>query len=140
MCNKALIGIGSNINNPMRILKRVLFFLLSDRYIRLEYSSYILKNPPFGYENQPYFFNAIVSISTNLPPLGLLARLQWIEKRFGRKRSFKNAPRTLDLDIIFFENFIMYNKKLTLPHPKFNERASVIIPMTYGRNRLKWKK
>jgi len=72
--------------------------------------------------------------------MALLRRVLWIEKRFGRKRSFKNAPRTLDMDIIFFENLIIYNKQLAVPHPEYKNRASVLLPMTHKRSKLKWKK
>lgn len=136
----ALIGIGSNIKNPMQKIKKLYFFLQKDPYIDICFTSHILKNPAFGYTTQPDFFNAAAAVKTNLTPLPLLRRLLWIEKRFGRKRSFKNAPRTLDLDIIFFENLIMYNKKLILPHPEYKNRASVLLPMTYKRSKLKWKK
>lgn len=123
----------------MKKIKNLYFALQRDCHIDVCFTSYIIKNPAFGYSEQPDFFNAIACISTDLPPLGLLRRLLWIEKRFGRKRSFKNAPRTLDLDIIFFENLIMYNKELILPHPEYKNRASVLLPMTYKRSKLKWK-
>lgn len=137
---KALLGLGSNIDNPMRILKKALLFLLHDKKIAPLQSFYILKNPPFGYIEQPYFYNTAVTVQTNLAPKALLRRTMWIEKRFGRKRSFKNAPRTLDIDIIFFENIVMYNNELSLPHPHWRQRGSVIVPISHNRSKLKWKK
>lgn len=124
----------------MHTIKKLYFFLKKERSVDILHTSHILQNPPFGYTDQPDFFNAVIEVATDLPPLALLKKILWIEKKFGRRRSFKNAPRTLDLDIIFFENLVMYNKKLTLPHPEYKNRASVLVPMTYKRSKLKWKK
>ncbi len=136
----ALVGVGSNIKKPLDRFKKLYFFFSKEAYIQPLCTYPILKNPPFGYINQPDFYNTLIEISTDLPPKALLKRLLRIESKFGRKRSFKNAPRTLDLDIIFFENFVMYNKSLKLPHPEWANRASVLVPMTYQRSKLKWKK
>lgn len=136
----ALIGVGSNIKKPLERFKKLYFFLRKETDIELACTYPILKNPPFGYLNQPDFYNTLMELRTNLPPKALLKRLLRIESKFGRKRSFKNAPRTLDLDIIFFENFVMYNKSLKLPHPEWANRASVLVPMSYQRSKLKWKK
>ena len=138
--HKVLLGLGSNIENPMRILKKAVFFLLRDKKIAPLQSFYILKNPPFGYLEQPYFYNTALLVQTNLAPKAFLRRTMWVEKRFGRKRSFKNAPRTLDIDIIFFENIVMYNNELSLPHPHWRQRGSVIVPISHNRSQLKWKK
>lgn len=137
---KALLGVGSNINKPLRIIHRLYFFLQKDTFIDVVQTYPILKNPPFGYANQPDFFNTLLEVKTNLTPFKLLDRVLWVEKRFQRKRIFKNSPRTLDLDVIFFENLVIYSKRLTLPHPEYQNRASVLIPMTYKRSKLKWKK
>jgi len=127
----ALIGIGGNVGNVPRRFKRLLNYLRDFPAIDVAATSPILKNPPFGYTDQPDFYNAIMLIRTDLTPMNLLRTLLRIEKRFGRVRSFPNAPRTLDLDIIFFELKKLYNKTLTIPHPHWNERDSVLIPMIY---------
>jgi 2-amino-4-hydroxy-6-hydroxymethyldihydropteridine diphosphokinase len=127
----ALIGIGGNVGNVPRRFKQLLNYLREFPAIDVAATSAILKNPPFGYTDQPDFYNALFLIRTDLSPMRLLRCLQQIEKRFGRVRSFPNAPRTLDLDIIFFESKKMYNKTLTIPHPHWNERDSVLIPMIY---------
>ena len=88
-------------------------------------SSAILRNPPFGYLKQPFFYNAVLVVRTLLEPHRLLTLLQQMEKRFGRRRSFANAPRTLDLDIIFFDGRVIHSKRLTVPHPHWHERQSV---------------
>ncbi len=126
---RCLIGVGANIKNPLATFKKFMHYLCRSPQIDLLKTSPILKNPPFGYLAQPDFYNFCVLVRTNLYPLELLKVLQNIEKIFGRKRSFKNAPRSLDLDLIFFENKRSYNHKLVLPHPCWDERQSVLIPL-----------
>lgn len=126
---KALIGVGGNVGNVERRLRKLFFYLCSHREIDLLATSPLYKNPPFGYADQPPFINAILLVATALPPERLLARLLKIEARFGRVRTFKNAPRTLDLDIIFYESKTLYNRQLTIPHPGWRERPSVLAPM-----------
>ena len=93
-------------------------------------SGAILRNPPFGYAEQDDFENTVIEVATSLEPRALL-RLVWrIEKRFGRKRSFPNAPRTLDLDILFFEDRVVQYKELIIPHPHWKGRGSVRIPLS----------
>lgn len=126
---KVLIGLGANINEPLKTFSKLIYYIQKDPHLDLTKTSPILKNPPFGYENQPFFYNACLLVQTNLEPIYLLRHLQHIEKIFGRKRSFRNAPRSLDLDIIFFQNKRYYNDRLVLPHKDWHNRLSVLIPM-----------
>jgi len=126
---KATVGIGGNVGDVKRRFERLFYFLRRDRRVELLKTSLILKNPPFGYTKQDDFFNSIMILQTSLPPKQFLDYLLRIEKIFGRKRSFANAPRTLDLDMIFFDNLVINTKKLTLPHPCWMERESVLIPL-----------
>ena len=80
--------------------------------------------------NQPYFYNGIIVINTSFNPDNLLKYLLKVEKRFKRVRTFKNAPRTLDLDIIFFDDIKIEKSYLKIPHPKWKERDSVVIPLS----------
>jgi len=132
------IGIGGNVGDTKRRFQKLFYYLKRDLFIDILQTSPILKNPPFGYINQPDFYNAIILLKTNLSPRKLLKHLLKIEKKFGRKREFRNSPRTLDIDIIFYDK-ITYNKyDLVIPHPRFKERASVLIPLQYiqkGKNR-----
>jgi 2-amino-4-hydroxy-6-hydroxymethyldihydropteridine diphosphokinase len=88
-----------------------------------------LCNPPFGYSDQSDFHNAVILISTPLDPHELLRYMLYAEKRFGRERSFANAPRTLDLDLIFYDNIELKTRRLHLPHPHWDERDSVVMPL-----------
>ena len=126
---KATIGIGGNIGNVIRRFEKLLHFLDLDRNVELMATGSILKNPPFGFTNQDDFYNSVMQISTNLTSEKLLQHLLRIEKKFGRKRSFKNAPRTLDIDLLFYENETKLSKNLILPHPHWQERESVILPL-----------
>ena len=99
--HEVIVGIGGNIDDVRRRFEHLLFEIRRDRRVSLVKSSLILKNPPFGYREQEDFFNSILLMRTSMQPHLFLSYLLRLEKRFGRKRSFANAPRTLDLDIIF---------------------------------------
>jgi 2-amino-4-hydroxy-6-hydroxymethyldihydropteridine diphosphokinase len=86
--------------------------------------------------DQKKFFNALVVLKTNLNPTQTLKRLLRIERKFKRKREFKNSPRTLDLDIIFFDNISVNKKDLIIPHSDFKNRDSVLIPLSLLKGRM----
>lgn len=126
---EAYVGIGANQGNVKANFKKLIRYFMDDNRVQVVQTSLILENPPFGYLDQPNFFNAIAHIRTSLDAFSFLRFLMHTEKRFKRVRSFKNAPRTLDLDIITFSNLEIKSKKLTLPHPKWSERVSVKAPL-----------
>ncbi len=125
------IGIGGNIGNTKRIFDKLFLSLKQDRRFSLLITSPLLLNPPFGFLEQKYFLNGIITLKTNLSPNEFLRSMQRLEKRYGRKRSFQDAPRTLDIDIIFFDNKKINTKKLIIPHKDWASRESVIIPLNY---------
>ena len=127
--HKALIGVGCNIGNCIRRFKKLYKFLDSHPKIDILQTSIIYQNPPFGYLEQNDFYNSVFVISTDFSPWALLKFLLYTEKKFKRKRSFKNAPRTLDLDIIIYDNLKINKKNLIIPHPFFKKRDSVLIPL-----------
>jgi len=129
--HRALIGVGGNIGDVKRRFKHLLLFLQKQSNLTVLHTSPILQNPPFGYSDQEDFLNSVIEVSTNMQPRELLDFLLRVEKHFGRKRSFANAPRTLDLDLIFFDKVKMKTPRLTLPHPNWAERESVLIPLEY---------
>jgi len=124
-----LIGVGCNIGNCIRRFKKLYLYLQKFPKIDIVKTSLVLKNPPFGYIQQNDFYNLLIHVKTNLYPNELLKTTQHIEKHFKRKRIFKNSPRTLDLDIIFFETKKIYNNTLTIPHYDWKNRSSVFIPL-----------
>ena len=134
----AVIGVGGNVGDVPRRLEHLWVYLRRIAQIYPIQNGVIVRNPPFGYTQQADFDNTVIKIATSLNPRRLLRRLLKIEKHFGRKRSFANAPRTLDLDMIFFDNRTMNRADLTLPHPGYKERLSVLIPLrSLSQNALK---
>ena len=127
---ETVVGIGGNIGDVRRRFEHLFFEIQRDKRVSLIKTSLILKNPPFGYMAQDDFFNSILVLKTSMQPKSFLRYLLRLEKKFGRRRSFANAPRTLDLDIIFFDNRTINTKDLTLPHPFYAERESVMIPLS----------
>jgi len=123
------IGVGGNVGDVRRRFEHLFFELQRQKRVVLCKTSLILKNPPFGYVEQDDFFNSIIVVKTKMQPKAFLCYLHRLEKRFGRKRSFANAPRTLDLDIIFFDNRVLMTDKLTIPHASWSQRESVVIPL-----------
>ena len=133
---KALLGIGGNIGDVVRRFERLLVYLERSAFVHVTATAPILKNPPFGYTEQEDFYNTLLLVETQLTAKMLLRYLLRVEKAFGRKRSFKDAPRTLDIDIIFYENVKMETEELTLPHPGWKDRSSVLIPLKYLSKRV----
>ena len=133
---KALLGIGGNIGDVLRRFEHLYEYFKHSSFVRVIETAPILKNPPFGYTEQEDFYNSLLLVETKLTPQALLRYVLRVERLFGRKRSFQDAPRTLDIDIIFYENVTMDTKKLTLPHPGWRKRSSVLIPLSYMKGRL----
>ncbi|WP_421716054.1 2-amino-4-hydroxy-6-hydroxymethyldihydropteridine diphosphokinase [Arcobacter arenosus] len=125
------IGIGGNIGDTKKIFDKLILSLKGDSRFDLLITSPLLLNPPFGYLEQNEFLNGIIILKTNLSPNEFLKNMNRLEKRFGRKRSFQDAPRTLDIDIIFFDNKKINTKKLIIPHKDWANRESVLIPLKH---------
>ena len=128
---QALLGIGGNIGDVRRRFNHLFYVFKRSSFVDIIETSPILKNPPFGYLEQDDFYNALIIVKTCLRPKALLRYILSVEKRFGRQRSFSDAPRTLDIDIIFYEQEVIESKILTLPHPHWNKRSSVLIPLSH---------
>jgi 2-amino-4-hydroxy-6-hydroxymethyldihydropteridine diphosphokinase len=125
----AFVGLGANLGEPRRQVEEALLELDSIAHTRVVKASSLYRTEPVGYAAQPPFVNAVAQLETGLPAERLLAELQAIEARHGRERSFPNAPRTLDLDLLLFANALMKSAKLELPHPRMHERAFVLVPL-----------
>jgi 2-amino-4-hydroxy-6-hydroxymethyldihydropteridine diphosphokinase len=123
------VSIGGNIGDTKKLFDRLFHRIGRDRNLRIIETSPILRNPPFGYLEQDDFFNAVILLETTIFPKSFLRRVFYLEKRFGRERTFRNAPRTLDIDIIFFDDFKIISKDLTVPHKEWQKRESVLIPL-----------
>jgi 2-amino-4-hydroxy-6-hydroxymethyldihydropteridine diphosphokinase len=132
---RALLGIGGNVGDVLRRFEHLYWYMRKSTRIQVLENSPILKNPPFGFLEQDDFLNALVLVETNLAPKQLLRYILRIEKKFGRKRLFKDGPRTLDIDMIFYEERAVESRELTLPHPGWMERSSVLIPLSMMKKR-----
>jgi 2-amino-4-hydroxy-6-hydroxymethyldihydropteridine diphosphokinase len=125
----AFVALGANLGDPATQLRRAIAELARLPETRLTACSSLYLSKPVGYLEQPDYINAVAALRTNLTPRALLAGLLEIESRHGRKRAFKNAPRTLDLDLLLYDGLVMHEPGLTLPHPRMLDRAFVMIPL-----------
>ena len=126
---RAYVGLGANLGEPRRQLTDALTAMSGLPETRLAGHSGFYRSAPVGYEDQPEFLNAVAALDTRLAPGVLLEGLQGIERRNGRERSFPNAPRTLDLDLLLFGEEQIARPGLTVPHPRMHERAFVLQPL-----------
>ena len=125
----AYVGLVSNLQDPRRQIQSALAELDAMPHTRVVKRSSLYRTAPIGHLEQPDFVNAVAQLETGLPAERLLAELQDIEKRHGRERSFANAPRTLDLDLLLFGQQVIETPALTVPHPRMHERAFVLKPL-----------
>jgi 2-amino-4-hydroxy-6-hydroxymethyldihydropteridine diphosphokinase len=130
----AFIGLGSNLEDPLGQLQQAFVDLegLPDTHLQARSSLY--RSAPLGcpdmpeLTNQPDFVNAVAKIATGLAPQVLLQALLQIEHSHGRERTFRNAPRTLDLDVLY-DDIQQHEQGLTIPHPQMHRRAFVLQPL-----------
>jgi 2-amino-4-hydroxy-6-hydroxymethyldihydropteridine diphosphokinase len=125
----AYVGIGANLDDPRTQVLDALQELDRLPHTRVVKRSSLYRSTPLGYAPQPDFINAVAQLETGLAAERLLAELQEIEARHGRRRSFPNAPRTLDLDLLLFGESQMSAPGLKIPHPRLHERAFVLAPL-----------
>lgn len=125
----AVIAFGGNLDRPAEHVRRAIAAVAALPQVRRLHASSLYRTAPVGYTDQPDFINAVALIDTDYTPAELLHQLQQIEQDFGRTRSFRNAPRTLDLDIIDFEHTVQNQTELQLPHPRARERGFVLKPL-----------
>jgi 2-amino-4-hydroxy-6-hydroxymethyldihydropteridine diphosphokinase len=125
----AFVGLGANLGEAQVQVRQALGALDAIPHTRVVKSSSLYRSDPVGHLDQPQFVNAVAQLETGLPAERLLAELQAIEARQGRVRSFANAPRTLDLDLLLFGNVLLDVPGLQIPHPRMHERAFVLLPL-----------
>lgn len=125
----ACVALGANIGEPLRQIEAAFSALTALPGTRLIARSSLYRSAPVGYADQPDFINAVAIIETTLAPHALLDALLAIERVNGRVREFPNAPRTLDLDIVLYDDLILQEPGLTIPHARMLERAFVMVPL-----------
>ncbi|HLY95878.1 MAG: 2-amino-4-hydroxy-6-hydroxymethyldihydropteridine diphosphokinase [Sideroxydans sp.] len=129
MKHVAFIGLGSNLADPLAQVSGALEALNGLPRTRVVRSSSLYRSAPVGYLDQPEFINAVAQLETELAPRALLEALLALELECGRTRQFRNAPRTLDLDVLLYDDLIHHEHGLTIPHPQMHLRAFVLQPL-----------
>jgi len=125
---KAYLSLGSNIGDREENLRRAVV-LLECGDLRIARRSSVYETEPQDVRNQPWFLNAVVEVETTLFPLQLLHWILKIEKQMGRRRTTPKGPRSIDIDILLYGNFVISSPTLTVPHPGLATRRFVLEPM-----------
>ena len=135
--NTFTIGIGSNKGQSFRIFNQLFLWLARHRSFTILSTSPIYQNPAFGYTPQSDFYNATLTLQTPLSLREVFSIIFYLERKFARPRirEFKNAPSTIDIDLIFFNHLKLNYPHLKLPHPYWKQRESVIIPLVLQKMR-----
>lgn len=126
--NRAFIALGTNIEPRKMYLDQALSTLGAETNIKVIKKSSIYETEPVGYLDQESFLNMVIEIETTLSAFDLLDYCQYIEKQLGRERDIRFGPRTIDLDILVYNQELYDTERLTIPHPRMHERAFVLIP------------
>jgi len=128
---EAFIALGGNIGDVRATFDRAVAMLCDGAAVRLKARSSDYRTPPWGVTDQPSFINAVIAVSTSLAPHRLLARALEIERALGRDRAGERrwGPRTIDLDLLAYDDLTLHDPDLMLPHPRLFERAFVLVPL-----------
>jgi 2-amino-4-hydroxy-6-hydroxymethyldihydropteridine diphosphokinase len=122
------LGLGSNIGDREALIGSALQ-LLNGPDLRLLRKSSLYETEPIGFKDQGWFLNMVAEFETDLFPRQLLHRMQKVELSLGRKRTIKNGPRTIDIDILLYANAVMKTGELEIPHPRYRERRFTLAPL-----------
>jgi 2-amino-4-hydroxy-6-hydroxymethyldihydropteridine diphosphokinase len=125
----AFVALGANLAEPVRQVRAAGEALAGLPRSRLLRMSSLYRTAPVGIHGQADFINAVAALATTLAPHELLDALFAVERRFGRRRDFPQAPRTLDLDLLLYDQMLLDSERLRLPHPRMHLRAFVIAPL-----------
>jgi 2-amino-4-hydroxy-6-hydroxymethyldihydropteridine diphosphokinase len=128
MSTVAYIGLGANLGDARQTIAAAIDALRQSSGILMLKQAPLYSSDPVDAQG-PIFINTVVAIDTTLEPLSLLDRLQAIEQAHGRERPYRNAPRTLDLDLLLYGTFTINTPRLSVPHPRMHQRAFVLRPL-----------
>lgn len=121
------LALGSNLGDREENLKEAIASLSPQMVVKAK--SHVYETPPWGYEDQPKFLNQVLKVQTYLEPEPLLKHIKRLEIALGRKTSFRNGPRLIDIDILFYDDLVLNTPILTIPHPRLHERGFVLLPL-----------
>ena len=121
------LALGSNLGDRLTNLKQALSSLTPQLDVKAK--SQVYETPPWGFEDQPKFLNQVIKAKTYLDPEPLLKHLKRLEVALGRKESFPNGPRLIDIDVLFYDDLVLNKPSLIIPHPRLHERGFVLLPL-----------
>ena len=134
----AYIGIGSNLGDREELLRKAITLLAAEPGIEVGRVSSLYETAPVGFVDQPPFLNAVAVLTTDLSPDSLLDVCQTVEEQLHRRRNIRWGPRTIDIDILLYDDEQLALPRLTVPHPRMHERLFVLIPLQEVAPDLVW--
>lgn len=131
MAAEAFIALGGNIGDVRSTFDQAIAMLCDGRTVSLKARSSDYRTPPWGVTDQPAYVNAVIAVATSLGPHALLARAKECERALGRDRSHEQrwGPRKIDIDVLAYDDVMLDDADLTLPHPRLFERGFVMVPL-----------
>lgn len=137
MNSKVYLSLGSNLGERIKNIKDAIKALNNAYETKVVASSSFYETEPVGITDQPIFINAAVRIKTSLNPKRLLAEVKEIEINLGRVETYRWGPRIIDIDILIYDDIIIWEKELQIPHPEMNNRAFILIPLAEIGNQVR---
>ena len=125
----AYLGLGSNLGDRLATLQQAVGLLATEPGLRVDACSRVWETDPVGGPDQPDFLNVVIRVDTDLAPLDLLAACNRVESALGRVRDVRWGPRTVDIDVLLFDDRRIDEPTLTVPHPRMTQRAFVLLPL-----------
>jgi 2-amino-4-hydroxy-6-hydroxymethyldihydropteridine diphosphokinase len=122
------LGLGSNVGDKERNIRKAIELI--DQECTVLKKSKLYKTDPVGYMEQDWFLNRVIEVETSRKPKELLRFLKSIEKKLGRQKTVKNGPRTIDIDILLYDDILLDSESLTIPHPRLHKRLFVLGPLS----------
>lgn len=126
----AYLGLGANLGDRLENLQRAADLLAEEPGVTVVRSSRVYETEPLGGPEQPDYLNAVVEVRTDLPPHDLLEACLGVEARMGRVRAERWGPRTIDVDLLTYDDRTIDDPDLVVPHPRMHERGFVLVPLS----------
>lgn len=127
--NIAYLGLGSNIGERISYIQRVIDELNESQNIKILKNSSVFETEPWGNIDQDNYLNSVIEIETDLGPMELLLELKSLEKKIGRSENKKWSEREIDIDILFYDDLVIQNENINIPHSLIEERRFVLVPL-----------
>jgi len=127
--HNVFLSLGSNIGDRQLHLEEATRLLNETKGLSIVKKSSFYETDPVGYTDQDTFLNCVIEVATDLEPYEVLSHCMRVEQELKRKRIIRWGPRTIDVDVLLYDDVVMTDEKLTIPHPRMHERAFVLIPL-----------